>query len=558
MTHRRIQVAPEPRQSRAAIYCRVSTAKQEDEGTSLETQEAACRALAADRGYAVAMVYREVFTGAELYARPLLTAARQAIRTGVADVLLCYAVDRLARKQAHVAIVAEEVEQAGARLEFVTEDFERSAVGEFIRSAKAFAAEVEREKIAERTQRGLRARVASGKPVGTAPPPFGLRWRDAAKSGYEIDPATIGIVRRIFAEYDRGASLRKIAASLDADGILPPRHARTGATRWGLTAIRHILTERAYTGAGQAFRYKVEKGAGGHPVVALRPDVERVALPAGTYPVVIESPLFERVGLRLSTNRRESMRPDRNPEVGILRRGFAKCGVCGHRLVVTYERGAPVYRCHVQNRRRHGCPGASMRVDVLDAAVWARVEAILTDPSTVAAEVERLRRDDPTAADLEMIDRQLAGLARRQASVAQAVAMLDGNLEALAPLVAQLDAIGKQRQAVERERVAIEDRQTGWRVAQARLAGAADYCRRVAASLRLLTFAERRLALEALGVSVRVFRADCDPRWIVTLALPFDDGATTRPTGGNVFSSGGTTATSSATTASPMATTSSS
>src|SRR3712207_6852742 len=58
------------------------------------------------------------------------------------------------------------------------------------RSAKAFAAEVEREKIAERTQRGLRARVATGKPTGTGAAPYGLRWRDDAKSGYEIDPAT--------------------------------------------------------------------------------------------------------------------------------------------------------------------------------------------------------------------------------------------------------------------------------------------------------------------------------------------------------------------------------
>jgi site-specific DNA recombinase len=136
-------------------------------------------------------------------ARPQLGAARQAVRDGAADTLLCYAVDRLGRKQAHVAIVADDVERAGARLAFVTEDVERSAVGEFIGSAKAFAAEVEHEKIAERTQRGLRARVAGGKPVGTAPPPYGLCWRDAAKSGYEIDPATVRVVRRMFAPFVR-------------------------------------------------------------------------------------------------------------------------------------------------------------------------------------------------------------------------------------------------------------------------------------------------------------------------------------------------------------------
>ena len=540
-----------------AIYVRVSTAKQEDDGTSLDTQEAACRAYCAERGWAVAEVYRETFTGADLRGRPGLTAARALIRAKGADVLLCYAVDRLARKQAHVAIVAEEVEHASARLAFVTEDFEQSAVGEFIRSAKAFAAEVEREKIAERTQRGLRARVASGKPVATAPPPLGLRWRDAAKSGYEVDPVTTGTVHRIFAEYQRGASLRAIATGLDADAIPTPRHGRTGATTWGPTTIRHILMERAYTGEGEAFRYKAEKVPGGRTIVTARPAAQRVTLPTGVYPVLIEPATFEAVQSRLVANRRESMRPDRNPEVGILRRGFGVCGGCGTRLVVMYERGVPVYRCHVQNRRRHQCPGASMRVGPLDGAVWARVEAVLSDPTVIATEAERLRRDDPTTQDLAVIARQLGGLSRRQASVAQAVAMLDGNPDALAPLVGQLDALGKQRHALEVERTEVEARREGWLAAQARLDGAQDYCRRVAASLGSLTFADRRLALEALGVTVRLFRADAEPRWVVTMSLPLADSRAQAPGSSNVFSSGGTIATFSATTASLTATTSS-
>jgi DNA invertase Pin-like site-specific DNA recombinase len=46
------------------------------------------------------------------------------------------------------------VERGGARLEFVTETFEDTAIGRFILAARAFTAEVEREKIAERTMRG--------------------------------------------------------------------------------------------------------------------------------------------------------------------------------------------------------------------------------------------------------------------------------------------------------------------------------------------------------------------------------------------------------------------
>ena len=155
------------RQPRAGIYVRVSTGGQEQDGTSLETQEAACRAYAAQHGYIVSEghVYREVHSGADLHGRPLLTAMRAAVRARQVDAVVCYALDRLSRKQTHVAIVTDDFEQADARLLFVTEDFEDGPVGTFIRNAKAFAAELEREKIRERTMRGRRARVEGGKPL---------------------------------------------------------------------------------------------------------------------------------------------------------------------------------------------------------------------------------------------------------------------------------------------------------------------------------------------------------------------------------------------------------
>jgi site-specific DNA recombinase len=84
--------------------------------------------------------------------------------------LLCYALDRLSRSQVDTAILVDCIESAGASLALVTEDFEKSATGTFLRGVKAFAAELEREKIAERTQRGRHARVTSGKPLVSPKP----------------------------------------------------------------------------------------------------------------------------------------------------------------------------------------------------------------------------------------------------------------------------------------------------------------------------------------------------------------------------------------------------
>ena len=125
---------------RAAIYTRVSTDRQEDEGSSLDTQSARCRDYCAARGYGIVATISDTWTGSQYRERPGLTQLRELVRSRQVDVVVAYAIDRLSRNQAHLYILAEEFGDHECRLEFVTESFEDSAVGRFLRSAKAFAA----------------------------------------------------------------------------------------------------------------------------------------------------------------------------------------------------------------------------------------------------------------------------------------------------------------------------------------------------------------------------------------------------------------------------------
>lgn len=70
---------------RAAIYCRVSTAAQGEDGTSLGTQEERCQQHARERGYVATATYREMYSGVELWDRPQLTTLREAIRRREVD-----------------------------------------------------------------------------------------------------------------------------------------------------------------------------------------------------------------------------------------------------------------------------------------------------------------------------------------------------------------------------------------------------------------------------------------------------------------------------------------
>ena len=109
----------------AAIYCRVSTKGQKDEGSSLESQREACLKLASERGYDVPHIFEEDWTGATLD-RPRLNQVRSLIREKAIDAVICYATDRLARNPIHIAIIAEECDKKGIELIFVTEPLDNS------------------------------------------------------------------------------------------------------------------------------------------------------------------------------------------------------------------------------------------------------------------------------------------------------------------------------------------------------------------------------------------------------------------------------------------------
>ena len=147
---------------RALVYSRVSTDAQERDGTSLDTQERACVEYAQAKSWVVAETIKDTASGSNLD-RPGIERVRQMLSQGFVDVVLAYAVDRLSRNQIHIAVLLDDIEKVGAALEFVTEDFENTPVGRLILNVRAFAGEVEREKIAERTMRGKLERARAVK-----------------------------------------------------------------------------------------------------------------------------------------------------------------------------------------------------------------------------------------------------------------------------------------------------------------------------------------------------------------------------------------------------------
>ncbi len=385
-------VAQPVSQPRAAVYVRVSTDKQ-GENYSLPTQEARCRAYAAEHGYQVTEVYRETHTASELWQRPELTRLRQAMAHGEVDALIVFDPDRFSRKQVHTALLQGMCEQAGVELLFAEFDFTRDATGQFMLNARVFAAELEREKFMERSMRGKRARVESGRIMPGPRPLYGYRFRDEEKTGYEPDLETAPIVRWIFEQAVSGKPTRGIAAELDRRGVEPPGRDKTRGKIWYQKTVANLLNNEAYTGKAYALRWRYSKVAGGKRPKVERPVEERVPLPEGTIPPIIDEATFEIVQQRLRRNQQAAARNNRNPEAALLRGGYVRCGVCGVAMRVAHRpsrgREMELYVCS-RDIRTADCTHPSISAKNLDAEVRAFVAERLTKRERVERHVERM------------------------------------------------------------------------------------------------------------------------------------------------------------------------
>jgi site-specific DNA recombinase len=505
---------------RAAIYVRVSTNSQED-GTSLETQEAAGRRHAAGRGYVVGPdgLYREVHTGTELWERPQLTALRDLIRRREIEVVVVYAIDRLARDPVHLGVVLTEAEHAGVAVEFVTEPLDDSPEGQLIRFVRGYAAKVEHEKIKERSMRARQARADAGKILGGPRALYGYRF-NADKTGYEVDPTTAPVVRRIFAECHAGRPTRRIALGLMADGVPAPG----GGPVWQPTTVRNILVHPSYAGRAANFRYRKEKLAG-KAVMRLRPDADHRPLPAGKVPELVPGEWLDGIAARLTLNRQRAARNNGNPESALLRAGYVRCGYCGCAMTVHRKGGGrpDVYTCGRSNTVPGTCSGHAIAVPLLDAAVWARVVQVLTNPETIARELERTVDDDPTPVDLAAVDRSLSAADRQMRTLVEQLSHVEPGGPVAALVLEKLAQLERQQKALRAEHDAVIARRQARQSARDKLAQLEQWCRTVAVNIGGMTYAQKRLALDALAAGVRVWRVDHRRRYEIVLSIPFEE-----------------------------------
>jgi DNA invertase Pin-like site-specific DNA recombinase len=228
--------SPSTRTFKVIGYCRVSTAEQAADGTSLDAQESRIRAwCAAQDAELVEMIRDEGVSGTKLLGdRPGGRRAAQLLesRRPIADAVVVVRMDRLGRDAAEQIALLKRFRSGRVGLVAIAQQIDLATPhGRAMAQIGAVFNELERALIAERTTEALSELRAQRRAWNH--PPFGWATTDGALVPHLDEQETLHRVRELRSE---GHGYLKVANALNAEG----RATKRGGP-WRAMSVRSVL-----------------------------------------------------------------------------------------------------------------------------------------------------------------------------------------------------------------------------------------------------------------------------------------------------------------------------
>ena len=226
---------------RAALYARVSTEEQADQGYSLAAQlqmlRDFCEVFEMDiAGEYVDDGYSGTNTRRPAYRRMFSPDERQRW-----DALVVIKMDRIHRNSKNFMLMIEDLSKNGQSFFSTTERIDTTtAVGRFAMDVIQRIAQLESEQIGERTKFGMIQKAEQKDGIMGVQPPYGYSIADGELISI---PEEQIVVKRIFGSYLENSTLDEIASELNSSFI----RTRNG-NQWNKYNLRNILHNPVYAG----------------------------------------------------------------------------------------------------------------------------------------------------------------------------------------------------------------------------------------------------------------------------------------------------------------------
>lgn len=351
-----------------ALYKRVSTLEQSENGHSLAEQEERMTKFADAMGWKIFKVYTDAgFSGANTE-RPALQQLIKDVKNGKVDRVLVYKLDRLSRSQKDTLMLIEDIFlKNGCDFVSMSENFDTSnAFGRAMIGILAVFAQLEREQIKERMSMGKDARAKLGKWNGSMHLPIGYEYIDGELVTNESEKEQ---VIQIFHQYAQGKSPYDIANDFNELGL------STKYGKWNGNTIRNIISKRTYLGE-LYFRGKWHDG---------------------THEAFIDEELWEKANaIRLLKSEQARKNNMRQGKASSYLAGFLVCGCCGgkyakNRQYATHKGVKYVYEyysCNSRTKKRpyytgKACNNKHWKMQELDALIFGEIAKLTTDCSQI-------------------------------------------------------------------------------------------------------------------------------------------------------------------------------
>jgi len=363
--------------TRAAIYVRVSTARQAERDLSIPDQIVQCRTWCSRQDIEVVRVFSEPGASALDEDRPVFQEMiHTAKRTDKPfDLVVVHSLSRFSRDSLHSELYIRELRKAGVELISITQEVGQDPTGEMFRKLLHIFDEHQSRETAKHVHRAMLENARQGFWNGSRPP-YGYGVEIAERRGNKdkkvlvIDEAEARVVRMIFdmasGTEGRPMGVKAIATWFNERGIL-----RRGR-RFTTGGVHDILTSTTYHGLHHFNRTDSRNGRS-------RPPSEWVPF---VVPAIIDEKVFNAVQALLQSRAPKRVAP-RIVNSPTLLAGVARCGHCGAALIQNTGKGGQ-YRYYCCSTRLKegpmGCQGLRMPMDKLDGIVIGEVSEQILQP----------------------------------------------------------------------------------------------------------------------------------------------------------------------------------
>lgn len=229
---------------RVAAYCRVST-DSDEQATSYEAQiEHYTEYIGKNPDLELAGIFADDgISGTNTKYRAEFNRMIDECMAGNIDMVITKSISRFARNTLDCLKYIRQLKDKNIPVYFEKEAINTlDAKGEVLITIMASLAQQESQSMSQNIKLGLQYRYQQGK-VQINHNHF-LGYTKDAEGNLIIDPEQAEVVKRIYREYLEGKSMDKIAAGLEADGILTG----AGKTKWWTSTINKILRNEKYIG----------------------------------------------------------------------------------------------------------------------------------------------------------------------------------------------------------------------------------------------------------------------------------------------------------------------